>query len=201
MHQKSPAESTSFRRCESLKLCNQGNELTDLCDLPARFLTERSSRRRRRSDAYPDVDFAHIYAEACGGEPRHGLQIPQRAIFEHHRLTRRGAPLWGRLQFFDHRGKSVGGRRSDVNVVPRNVAEKAPGKAGSFRNLPIGDAVLLLRRYDALLKIGRQRPIKPSLYLWQDFCWESRLPPLTAIVIGKSSKLPGSGFFAWDVDD
>jgi putative restriction endonuclease len=35
----------------------------------------------------------------------------------------------------------------------------------------------------------------------QDFCLEMRLPPLTAIVIGKNSKEPGSGFIAWDVDD
>lgn len=35
----------------------------------------------------------------------------------------------------------------------------------------------------------------------QNFCWESRLPPLTAIVVGKTTKLPGTGFFAWDVDD
>jgi putative restriction endonuclease len=35
----------------------------------------------------------------------------------------------------------------------------------------------------------------------QDFCLEMRLPPLTAIVIGKNSNVPGSGFIAWDVDD
>lgn len=35
----------------------------------------------------------------------------------------------------------------------------------------------------------------------QDYCLERRLPPLTAIVIGKASKIPGHGFIAWDVDD
>ena len=35
----------------------------------------------------------------------------------------------------------------------------------------------------------------------QDFCLENRLPPITAIVIGKVSKKPGDGFIAWDVDD
>lgn len=35
----------------------------------------------------------------------------------------------------------------------------------------------------------------------QDFCLANRLPPLTAIVVGKTSQVPGSGFIAWDVDD
>ena len=35
----------------------------------------------------------------------------------------------------------------------------------------------------------------------QDYCLEARLPPLTSIVIGKNSKVPGPGFIAWDVDD
>ncbi len=35
----------------------------------------------------------------------------------------------------------------------------------------------------------------------QDFCLENRLPPLTAIVVAKTTGLPGEGFIAWDVDD
>jgi putative restriction endonuclease len=35
----------------------------------------------------------------------------------------------------------------------------------------------------------------------QDYCLESRLPPLTAIVIGSTTGVPGGGFIAWDVDD
>jgi putative restriction endonuclease len=35
----------------------------------------------------------------------------------------------------------------------------------------------------------------------QSFCLENRLPPLTAIVVGKNTKVPGDGFIAWDVDD
>ncbi|MCX7112205.1 MAG: HNH endonuclease [Proteobacteria bacterium] len=34
----------------------------------------------------------------------------------------------------------------------------------------------------------------------QDYCLESRLPPLTAIAVNKGG-IPGSGFIAWDVDD
>jgi putative restriction endonuclease len=34
----------------------------------------------------------------------------------------------------------------------------------------------------------------------QDFCLDSRLPPLTAIVVGQDGK-PGGGFIAWDIDD
>jgi putative restriction endonuclease len=34
----------------------------------------------------------------------------------------------------------------------------------------------------------------------QDYCLETRLPPLTAIVVGVGGK-PGEGFIAWDVDD
>ena len=35
----------------------------------------------------------------------------------------------------------------------------------------------------------------------QDYCLDSRLPPLTSIVVGKTTDRPGSGFIAWDVDD
>ena len=33
------------------------------------------------------------------------------------------------------------------------------------------------------------------------YCEEYRYPPLTALVINKSTKLPGQGFTAWDIDD
>lgn len=35
----------------------------------------------------------------------------------------------------------------------------------------------------------------------QTYCLENRLPPLTAIVVGKNSGVPGGGFVAWDIDD
>jgi len=35
----------------------------------------------------------------------------------------------------------------------------------------------------------------------QDYCLDNRLPPLTAIVVGKNSGVPGTGFIAWDLDD
>lgn len=35
----------------------------------------------------------------------------------------------------------------------------------------------------------------------QDYCLHNHLPPLTAIVIGKTSSEPGAGFIAWDIDD
>lgn len=35
----------------------------------------------------------------------------------------------------------------------------------------------------------------------QTYCMENRLPPLTAVVVGKNSGMPGGGFVAWDVND
>jgi putative restriction endonuclease len=35
----------------------------------------------------------------------------------------------------------------------------------------------------------------------QRYCLENHLPPLTAIVIGIETGVPGNGFIAWDVDD
>jgi putative restriction endonuclease len=35
----------------------------------------------------------------------------------------------------------------------------------------------------------------------QSYCLENRLAPLTAVVVGKSSRRPGDGFVAWDADD
>lgn len=43
--------------------------------------------------------------------------------------------------------------------------------------------------------------VKWALDPIQTYCLENRLPPLTAIVIGKTSGIPGDGFIAWDVDD
>ena len=43
--------------------------------------------------------------------------------------------------------------------------------------------------------------VRHALSPIQDYCLENRLPPLTAIVIGKTSKKPGTGFIAWDIDD
>ncbi len=35
----------------------------------------------------------------------------------------------------------------------------------------------------------------------QAYCMEYKLPPLSAIVVGKTTGVPGGGFIAWDVDD
>lgn len=35
----------------------------------------------------------------------------------------------------------------------------------------------------------------------QYYCIENKLPPLTSIVIGKNTSIPGKGFIGWDVDD
>jgi len=35
----------------------------------------------------------------------------------------------------------------------------------------------------------------------QDYCLETRRPPLTAIVVGKTTGEPGTGFVGWDVGD
>lgn len=35
----------------------------------------------------------------------------------------------------------------------------------------------------------------------QAYCMDFKLPPLSAIVVGKTSGLPGAGFVAWDIDD
>jgi putative restriction endonuclease len=43
--------------------------------------------------------------------------------------------------------------------------------------------------------------VRMALEPIQDFCLKNRLPPLTAIVVGKNTKNPGNGFIAWDVDD
>jgi len=35
----------------------------------------------------------------------------------------------------------------------------------------------------------------------QDYCLSEQLPPLTSLVIGKWSGIPGTGFIAWSIDD
>lgn len=35
----------------------------------------------------------------------------------------------------------------------------------------------------------------------QAYCMDSKLPPLSSIVVGKTTGLPGGGFIAWDIDD
>ncbi|WP_297811733.1 HNH endonuclease signature motif containing protein [uncultured Methylophaga sp.] len=35
----------------------------------------------------------------------------------------------------------------------------------------------------------------------QAYCMEYKLPPLSAIVVGKNTGLPGGGFIAWDIED
>lgn len=35
----------------------------------------------------------------------------------------------------------------------------------------------------------------------QSHCLENRLPPLTALIVGKYTGLPGHGFIAWDIED
>ncbi len=35
----------------------------------------------------------------------------------------------------------------------------------------------------------------------QNYCLENRLPPLTAIVVGATTGVPGGGFIAWEADD
>ncbi len=41
------------------------------------------------------------------------------------------------------------------------------------------------------------RPVRFPLWTIQDFCLEKDLPPLTILVVNKSTGRPGQGFFAW----
>ncbi|MBV1913890.1 MAG: HNH endonuclease [Pseudomonadales bacterium] len=43
--------------------------------------------------------------------------------------------------------------------------------------------------------------VRNALELIQQYCLDTKLPPLSSIVVGKNSGLPGDGFIAWDVDD
>ena len=51
-----------------------------------------------------------------------------------------------------------------------------------------------------ILKI-HHRPIRLILDLIQTYCIDENLPPLTILVVNKSSGLPGAGFTAWDNRD
>ena len=35
----------------------------------------------------------------------------------------------------------------------------------------------------------------------QEYCFQSKLPPLTILVVNKQTMLPGTGFIAWDIED
>ena len=50
------------------------------------------------------------------------------------------------------------------------------------------------------LGLRAARPVRFALWPIQDLCLEKQLPPLTSIVINKSTRLPGSGFIAWTGD-
>lgn len=60
-----------------------------------------------------------------------------------------------------------------------------------------------------LLRYGEIAPLIPTNPLSvgralgpvQTYCLESHLPPLTAIVVGKTTGIPGNGFVAWDIDN
>jgi putative restriction endonuclease len=60
-----------------------------------------------------------------------------------------------------------------------------------------------------LLKYGEIAPLIPTNPLSvgralgpiQSYCLDANIPPLTAIVVGKTTGLPGSGFVAWDIDN
>lgn len=43
--------------------------------------------------------------------------------------------------------------------------------------------------------------VRYALELIQAYCMDCALPPLSAIVVSKSSGVPGGGFIAWDIDD
>lgn len=45
------------------------------------------------------------------------------------------------------------------------------------------------------------RSVRFTLGLIQDYCMENKLPPLTILVVNKSTGKPGDGFIALDIDD
>jgi putative restriction endonuclease len=57
--------------------------------------------------------------------------------------------------------------------------------------------------YEEVAPLISTNPLSVRLALspLQDFCLENHLPPLTVLVVGKTSKKPGGGFIAWDADD
>ncbi|SEI15773.1 HNH endonuclease [Tardiphaga sp. OK245] len=51
-------------------------------------------------------------------------------------------------------------------------------------------------------KIGEHhRAVRYVLGVIQEFCMDSGLPPLTAVVVSKTHGIPGDGFIAWEIDD
>ena len=56
--------------------------------------------------------------------------------------------------------------------------------------------------YGQLAPLARTNPLSVGRALGpiQSYCMDAGLPPLTAIVIGKSTGVPGSGFVAWSRD-
>ena len=57
--------------------------------------------------------------------------------------------------------------------------------------------------YGELAPLIPTNPLSVGLALGpiQAYCMEQKLPPLTALVVGKTTGVPGNGFVAWDVDD
>ena len=43
--------------------------------------------------------------------------------------------------------------------------------------------------------------VRNALEPIQSYCMDSKLPPLSAVVVNKTTGLPGGGFIAWDIDD
>lgn len=57
--------------------------------------------------------------------------------------------------------------------------------------------------YSDLASIINTNPLSvgKALEPIQAYCIDYKLPPLTSIVVGKTTGIPGGGFIAWDVDD
>ncbi|MBV5321955.1 MAG: HNH endonuclease [Sulfuricurvum sp.] len=57
--------------------------------------------------------------------------------------------------------------------------------------------------YSDLAPIIKTNPLSvgKALEPIQDYCIDYKLPPLTSIVVGKTTGIPGGGFIAWDVND
>lgn len=45
------------------------------------------------------------------------------------------------------------------------------------------------------------RPLRYLLGVIQDYCMAEGLPPLTAVVVRQDTKIPSTGFIAWDITD
>lgn len=57
--------------------------------------------------------------------------------------------------------------------------------------------------YEVVAKLIDTNPLSVGYALGpiQTYCLENRLSPLTVVVVGKVTGVPGGGFVAWDVDD